>query len=167
MLKERIKYIYIFEWFLFHLLQEYNGVCHTYEEPNNLYTRSQTPSSLFSFGNDSRCSTPFSSPGYSGRGLWGFEIPVLPAALERIVKIKKGNNKLGNGLHSVWFFTLNIYLYNMCVLVAMLHANFHIEWEITRILLFFLFFFHENFSNLCLFVLSCIYLFACINYIWN
>ncbi|XP_055943056.1 multiple PDZ domain protein-like [Argiope bruennichi] len=76
---------------------EYNGICHTYEEPLNMYgTRSQTPSSLFSFGNDSRCSTPFSSPGLSSSGkLWGFEIPVLPSALERIVKIRKGNNKLG------------------------------------------------------------------------
>ncbi|GIY59442.1 multiple PDZ domain protein [Caerostris darwini] len=76
---------------------EYNGICHTYEEPLNMYgTRSQTPSSLFSFGNDSRCSTPFSSPGLSSSGkLWGFEIPLLPSALERIVKIKKGNNKLG------------------------------------------------------------------------
>nr|XP_042905145.1 multiple PDZ domain protein isoform X2 [Parasteatoda tepidariorum] len=76
---------------------EYNGVCHTYEEPLTLYgTRSQTPSSLFSFGNDSRCSTPFSSPGLSSSGkLWAFDVPILPAALERIVKIKKGNNKLG------------------------------------------------------------------------
>ncbi|XP_054720887.1 multiple PDZ domain protein-like [Uloborus diversus] len=76
---------------------EYNGVCHTYEESHNTFaTRSQTPSSLFSFGNDSRCSTPFSSPGLSSSGkLWGFDIPILPAALERVVKIKKGNNKLG------------------------------------------------------------------------
>ncbi|KAG8197758.1 hypothetical protein JTE90_006804 [Oedothorax gibbosus] len=76
---------------------EYNGICHTYEEPLHAYgTRSQTPSSLFSFGNDSRCSTPFSSPGLSSSSrMWGFETPVLPNALERIVKIKKGNNRLG------------------------------------------------------------------------
>ncbi|KAG8197760.1 hypothetical protein JTE90_006804 [Oedothorax gibbosus] len=77
--------------------KEYNGICHTYEEPLHAYgTRSQTPSSLFSFGNDSRCSTPFSSPGLSSSSrMWGFETPVLPNALERIVKIKKGNNRLG------------------------------------------------------------------------
>ncbi|XP_067127955.1 multiple PDZ domain protein-like isoform X3 [Centruroides vittatus] len=56
---------------------------------------SLTPSSLLSGGFTSSKSTPLSSPAFSPSSRWDIDIPPLPSALERIVRIKKGTDSLG------------------------------------------------------------------------